>query len=724
MKRKKKKYTPKSKKKNIGKKTSSGLDAIMLKYLNTKNKTGVKAEVVYKHFLKKFSEDKITATLKRLKSKKKVDFTDNGKIKVVRFLTGTAKDQQGILDLAKSGAGYVKVEGFANDVYIPKKYIGNAMQNDTVAIELTKFSSRKPEGKITEVLQRNQNTFIGRFQENKNFGFVIPSGQNINFDIYIPQNQYLNAKDGDIVKAKINIWKDRGKNPIGVITEVLENISPNELEMQSILLENGFRINFSDKIKEETAKLSDKISQQEIAKRLDYRKVPTFTIDPKDAKDFDDALSLQKLDNGNYEIGVHIADVSHYVKPNSALDEEAQYRATSVYLPDRVIPMLPERISNELCSLRPQEEKLAFSVLFEIDAKEEIVAYKFSKTVIFSDKRFIYGEVQEILDGKADELEEEIHYLAKVARKIRAKRYKNGAINFDSEEVRFVLDENKKPIDVYVKERTEANLLVEDFMLLANTTVAKYLSKLKVSKGLKRGAVYRVHDKPSQEKLQVLGNLARKFGYTLRFEDAEQTRDVLKNLMSQIEGKPEMNILSSLAIRSMAKASYTTKNIGHYGLAFDFYTHFTSPIRRYPDVLVHRLLANMAHNEKNIYLKEELEELLQHASLMEKKAQSSERSATKYKQVEYLQKHIGETFEGIISGVINRGFFVELTANKCEGFVPLYQLDEEFLYDEENMLLKGLETGVRYQIGNSIKVVVEEANLKEKRIEFYLAEEE
>ena len=723
--KKKTQFTPKSKKsKGVKKKTDAkggGLDEKIVKYLNTKNKSGVDPDVVYAHFLKKFQEDKITAALKRMQTRQKIELTDKGKIKILKFLQSQEKELTGTIDLASSGVGYVSVAEYEKDVFIPKKHTLNALKGDTVKIEMTKFSTSKPEAVVIEVVERNQSEFLGKLETADGYGFVIPFDKAIPFDIYVPEKLYAGAQNGDKVRVEVRTWK-KGKNPIGRITQLLNDFNYNEIEMQSILLENGFRLNFPDAVTEELKELKTNITKAEIDKRLDYRNVTTFTIDPKDAKDFDDALSLKKLANGNHEIGVHIADVSHFVRPGSALDKEAEYRATSVYLPDRVIPMLPEKISNELCSLRPNEEKLAFSVLFEFDKKMEIISYKFAKTVIYSNRRYAYEEVQEIIDGADGDFKEELIYLRDVARDLREKRNKNGSINFHSEEVRFELDEDAKPISVYVKKQIEANLLIEDFMLLANTAVAKYLSKIKLTKGPRPAVVYRVHDAPSEEKLQVLSNIAKKFGHSVRFDDKEQTREALQNLMEKVDGKPEMNLINTLSIRSMAKAIYTTKNVGHYGLAFDFYTHFTSPIRRYPDVLAHRLLANQVNKEQNFYDKIELEEMLQHASLMEKKAAQSERSATKYKQVEYLKNYVGETFDGFISGVINKGLFVELTENKCEGFVPLFQMDEEFDYDEEFMRLVGKRTGKIYQIGENIRVTVEEADLAEKRIEFSIAE--
>ncbi len=723
---KNKKFIPKSKKRKGRKKNkskNSGIDQELMKYLNGRNKSGIKPDILHSHLLKKYSDLKIDASINRMLQRKRIEFTENGKIKILKFIPSNDKFLTGKLDVAASGVGYVMVEGQDKDIFIRRKDINTAMNGDIVSIEVTKFNKNKPEGIILDVVERNQTEFLGKFQQSENFAFVVPFSHSVKFDIYIPEALYNGAKNGDTVRARVKTWKDQGKNPIGKITEILENVNSNEIEMQSILLENGFRLNFPYGYENELEKLNTRISKRDIEKRLDYRDVATFTIDPLDAKDFDDALSILSLENGNTEIGVHIADVSHYVRPGMMIDKEARFRTTSVYLPDRVLPMLPEKISNELCSLRPEEEKLAFSVLFEFNKKMEVVNYRFAKTVIYSNRRFVYEEVQEILDGKDGDFKEELLFMNKVAHHLREKRNKNGSLNFHSDEVRFKLDENAKPIEVYVKQTIDANLLVEDFMLLANVSVAKYLSKLKVNKGVKQPVVYRVHDKPSEEKLQILANIAKRFGIPLRFDDKEQTKDVLQNLLQQIENKPSLAVLGKLAIRSMAKAIYTTKNIGHYGLGFEYYTHFTSPIRRYPDVLTHRILANKVSKERYTYEKEELEELLQHCSMMEKKAQQSERSAIKFKQVEYLQQFIGETFEGIITGVIQKGFFVEIIENKCEGMVPTFQLDEEFLYEEDMMRLKGLKTGTIYQIGETVKVTVEEANLKDVRIEFSVVQD-
>ncbi len=707
--------------KNKKQKGNSGIDGAILKYVEKKGNSGMNPNKVFNHFVKKYSVEKIEHALARLEKRGLLSFNDKGKVAKKKFLTKPNESLQGKLDLAQSGVGYVIIEDFESDVKIPRKHTMNAMSNDTVEIELTKYDKRKPEGKIVRIIKHAQAEFICTFQKTDGFGFAVPMNDRVPFDVFIPESYTMNCETGDLVVVHIINWQDTaGKNPVGKIMEKLSNLSPNELEMRSILMENGFNIVFPADVLAETNKIKETISKHELSERLDYRDVLTFTIDPVDAKDFDDALSVQPLKNGNFEIGVHIADVAHYVYPGSALDREAQLRATSVYLPDRVCPMLPEKLSNKVCSLRPNEEKCAFSVLFEFTPQYKIVQYSFAKTVIKSNRRFTYGEVYEILQQGNGEVYEELDLMNRIAYDLRKKRTKNGAINFDAgDEVRFKLDENAVPVEVYVKERTDANLLVEDFMLLANTTVAKFLSK--AEKGRKSiTSVYRIHDKPDLMKLQILSNVAKRFGFNITFKDEDQARDALNNLMDIIDQKPELAVLGKLAIRSMAKAAYTTKNIGHYGLAYEHYTHFTSPIRRYPDVLVHRLLLQTLLKERAVYTDEELEDLCNQSSLMERQAQKSEREAIKYKQVEYLSKRIGEQFEGVISGVIARGFFVELIDNRCEGMVNLDRQTEDFVYDEENMRLTGLKSNTKYQIGDKVLVKVAKTSLKDKQIDLSL----
>jgi ribonuclease R len=695
----------------------SDLEGKILSYLSEKSKSGLKINQVFAKFLKRYSQEKIESALQKLEKSKAITFTETGKIKRDKYLDGSKKELTGVADLAASGVAYIKVEGYEKDIYVPRKYTKNAIAGDTVKVELTSFNKSKPEGKITEIVKRAQNEFICYFEESEGYGFAVPKNAKVPFDIFIHEGKKGDARNGELVLVAVTNWnEDSGKNPVGKVMERLTGLSDNELEMRSILVENGFNIVFPSAVTDEVEQINETISQEEINQRLDYRDVLTMTIDPVDAKDFDDALSLKRLDNGLMQIGVHIADVSHYVKPGSEVDKEAQLRATSVYLPDRVCPMLPEKLSNMVCSLRPNEDKCTFSVLFDINEKLEIVNYTFAKTITRSDRRFTYEEVQEILETGEGDYAAELQYLNRVAVKLREKRFKNGAVNFETEEVRFELDENSVPVGVYVKVRKDANMLVEDFMLLANTTVAKYLSKLEL-KNENLAAVYRVHDLPDEGKLEVLGTIARRFGYTFSFKDSEQVRSALNNLVDILQGKPELHILSSLAVRTMAKAEYTTKNIGHYGLAFEHYTHFTSPIRRYPDVLVHRLLLERMLKEKPHYSRGELEELCRTSSAMERKAQSAEREAIKYKQVEYLLNKVGQQFDGIISGVVGRGFFVEMFENKCEGFVSLSEFDENFIFEEEYLRLTGMHSKTVFQIGQQVRVLLVRADLKEKKVD-------
>lgn len=707
-----------SKNKSSKIKGNSGIDGAILKYIDKKSKSGLKINRVFAHFGKKYTNEKIESALIRLETRNLVEFNENGKVSKKQYLDKPNEVIIGKVDLAKSGVAYIVVDGWDNDIKIPRKFTMNALNNDLVEVELTKYDKQNPEGKVSKIVKRAQSEFICRFQPTDGFGFAIAVNGSVPFDFFIPESYTKDAKKGDLVVVQVINWEDTaGKNPVGKIVEKLSGLSANEIEMRSILMEQGFNLVFPIEVIKETEKINDTISKKEIAERLDYRNELTFTIDPYDAKDFDDALSVKELENGNYEIGVHIADVSHYVRPGSALDKEAQLRATSVYLPDRVCPMLPEKLSNKVCSLRPDEEKCTFSVLFEFNNKKQIVNYTFAKTITKSNRRFTYEEVQEILENREGEYYTELSYLDTLAKNIRAERTKNGAINFESDEVRFKLDENAVPVEVYLKERKDAHLLVEDFMLLANTTVAKFFSKLDAQKA-NQGAVYRVHDKPDMQRLQQLSNIAKNMGHTITFRDEEQARDALNTLMAMVEQNPKLDVLGRLGIRSMAKAEYTTKNIGHYGLGFEYYTHFTSPIRRYPDVLVHRILMQMLLKEKPFYTVNELEELCKSSSMMERQAQKAEREAIKYKQVEYLSKYVGEEFDGVISGVIVKGFFVELIANKCEGFVSLQNMKEDFIFDEEHLKLIGTKSKTVYQIGNDVKVCVAKTNLKEKLVDF------
>ena len=719
--RKSNKRLPGAGKKNRTKKTkkgNAGLDNRIIEFIQKKAKSGIKPDRLYTHFGKYYSGDKIQAALDRLTELQKLEFSPTGKYRIWKEVKKNDKLVQGRVDLAKSGVGYVIVEGWDNDIFIPRNAVGFALSGDMVTVEIKKTSGSKTEGKIISVDQRSQEEFICHFQPANGFGFAVPTNSKIPFDFFIPESYAKECESGDLILVHVINWDDAGKNPVGRLVEKLTGLSDNEIEMRSILLENGFNSTFPKKVMLEAKAIPEQLDKAEIKQRLDYRRETTFTIDPEDAKDFDDAISIKKLEDGKMQIGVHIADVSHYVQPGSAMDEEAKLRATSVYLPDRVCPMLPEKISNELCSLRPNEDKYVFSVYFDYSAKMKFINFKFAKSVIHSNRRFTYEEVQDVLETGEGDFAEELKYLDTLAKKLREKRTENGSINFETEEVRFKLDKNAVPIDVYVKERKDAHLLVEDFMLLANTTVAKYLSSIAESRKSFK-SVYRVHDKPSMEKLQQLGNVAKRFGYNVTFNDEDSVRDTLNSMMMMLKNKPHMEVLSRMAIRTMAKAEYTTTNIGHYGLAFDHYTHFTSPIRRYPDVLIHRLLEErIIKSKQSTYTNQELEELCAQSSRMERGAQKCERSAIKYKQVEYLQGKEGQEFKGIISGVIQKGFFVELDHNKCEGFVGIDQFNEIMNYEEEEVALVGKKTKTKYQIGDRIRVTLFKTDLREKRVEF------
>jgi ribonuclease R len=715
----------KKKKKKSSKPKSTSVEKAIINFLSGNHKKEYSFSQLVRKFAKSYNEEKVKRTLESLLDSGKLGKNSRNKIKVNVGSKGgplTIETVTGTVDPTARGDIYVISPDLNRDVFVARKNSMNAMQGDTVEIKLFGNRKSRPEGVVVKVLKRKQDRFIGTFQDQKNFAFVVPDDRKLPFDLFIPKESYNGAKDGDKVLAQIVRFDDDEKNPVAKVDRVLDDLSRNELEMNNILLRNGFDIEFPEEVLKEAQKFKDQPSEKEIASRYDYRPYITFTIDPDDAKDFDDALSVRILDNGHYEIGIHIADVSHYVKPGSALDTEAVKRTTSVYLPDRVCPMLPERLSNELCSLRPGEDKLAFSVLVEFDDKLNMVSSAFTKSVIHSNRRFTYGEVQHIIDTNEGDYANEIHLLVRIARKMRKKRFQNGSINFESEEVRFELNEEGYPIGIYVRERHESNMLVEDFMLLANVLVAKFVAK--PEPGIKPvPMVFRVHDSPDPDRLESFALIARRFGFTLKFENPEQVAATLNDLIKKIHGRPEQPILERMAIRSMAKAQYTTENIGHFGLAFDYYTHFTSPIRRYPDVLVHRILNAVLQDRKDpIYEQDELEKLCRQSSDGERAALESEREAIKYKQVEYLSDKVGMEFNGIITGVIARGFFVELDANKCEGMVRVDNLtDEPYAFDDQALSLTGIRTGLKFQMGDPVRVRVDATNLAERKIDLSLA---
>jgi len=630
-------------------------------------------------------------------------------------------DQQfveGTVDMTSRGAAYIVVEGSDSDIYIHPKNTNTALNGDTVKVNI--FSgklSRKIEGEIVEVVKRAKTEFVGVIQKSQNFAFLVPDDTRMPVDIFIANEKLKGAKDGDKAVAQITEWPQERKNPFGKVVEVLGRPGENETEMHAILAEYGLPYQFPAAVEKEAKRLDLSISPEEIKKRRDFRAITTFTIDPKDAKDFDDALSIQKLQNGNWEIGVHIADVSHYIQERSLLEEEAYHRATSIYLVDRVVPMLPEMLSNGACSLRPQETKLCFSAVFELDEKSNVVDEWFGRTVIFSDRRFTYEEAQERIETGQGDLAEEVLQLDKLAKQLREKRFKKGSIAFERIEVKFNLDEKGNPLGVYFKESKDANKLIEEFMLLANKKVAEFIGKPK--SGKPKTFVYRIHDEPNQEKLLSLSNFVKKFGYELKTNDKEIANSI-NHLLNDVKGKHEENMIEQLTIRTMAKASYSTKNIGHYGLAFPYYSHFTSPIRRYPDVMVHRLLQHYLDGGSSVNA-QEIEEKCKHSSKMELLATEAERKSIKYKQVQFLMDKVGEEFEGIISGVSEWGLYVELIDNMCEGMVRLQSIEGDYYsFDAANYCAVGQKTGQEYRMGDEVRIKVMRADLAKKQLDFEL----
>lgn len=634
------------------------------------------------------------------------------------------KVYKGKLEITRGGMGFVVVEGMDRDILVRKEYLRNALNGDEVRVEVSergkKFGSR-PEGVIIDVVSRKQSEFSGRLEVHPHFAFLITDSEKMPLDIYIPLHLLHGARDGDHVMGRIVEWTSKAKNPVGEVVSVLTHESMNEIAMQGILAENGFPLSFPDDVMEEAARYPEGVSKADIKKRRDMRDTLTFTIDPVDAKDFDDAISVKKLKGEWYEVGVHIADVSHYIEPGSELDQEAYRRATSVYLPDRVLPMLPERLSNGLCSLRPHEEKYTFSAIFTINKTGKVKEYWLGRTVINSDRRFTYEEVQEVIEGAAGDHETELHLLNDMAQSLRKQRFKKGAINFSSQEVRFQLDDTGRPIGIVVKESKEAHQLVEEFMLLANRTVAEYVSGLEV-KGKPVPFPYRVHDVPDEDKLKMFTTFATRFGVKFNTHTPEDIARSFNEMLALVQGKPEQHVLETLGIRTMAKAVYTTDNIGHYGLGFENYCHFTSPIRRYPDVLVHRILQECLDGD--IKPIKHLETQCRHCSDQERRAMEAERAANKYKQVEYIQEFVGEEFEAVVSGVSNFGFWAETVAHKCEGMVSIADLRDidEFELKEGEYALVGRHTGMRFGMGDKVKVRVVAANLEKRQIDYSLAE--
>ena len=614
------------------------------------------------------------------------------------------------------------------EVFIPERKTNHAMDGDYVSVYLYARKKRQMlEGEVVEVIKRKRDTFVGVIEKNRDAAFCIVDNKIMTSDIFIPRSKLNDAQDGEKVVVRLLEWKPNMRNPEGEVLEVLGKEGSNEAEMHAILAEYDLPYSYPKEIEAEAEKIDAGITPKEVARRRDMRKATTFTIDPADAKDFDDALSFEVLENGNYQVGVHIADVTHYVRPNTPLNEEAYKRGTSIYLVDRTVPMLPEHLSNGICSLRPDEDKLTFSVVFEIDKEAKVLNYEICKTVTRSDRRLAYEQAQEIIDQQKNEtpVEQAILKLNELAKLLRQKRFEAGAISFDREEVRFNLDEQGKPVSIYFRTAQESNNLIEEFMLLANRTVAKHVG----SAGKRaKTFVYRVHDVPDVEKMKNLSQFVKRFGYHLRTTGKEAPQS-LNSLLSSVKGRVEQNLIETLAVRSMAKAVYSTDNIGHYGLAFQYYTHFTSPIRRYPDMMVHRLLemylpVYQNHNEKSkdsvdadIY-----ENYCEQCSNREQLAATAERASVKYKQVEYMSERLGEVYEGTISGVTEWGLYVEITENHCEGMIPMRELnqDDYFILDEHEYCLIGYRTKKRYTLGDKVKIKVERTDLRKKQLDFSL----
>jgi ribonuclease R len=625
---------------------------------------------------------------------------------------------KGRLEVTRSGMGFVIVENLEQDLMIRPSDFNTALHGDTVRVRVANKSGKsgRQQGQVVEVVERKQLEFLGHVELSQAFAFFIAETEKPMPDIYIPLAKLNGAVNNDRVIARIVEW-EKNKKPQGEVVQVLDQSDTNDQAMKEILLENGFPIFFPDSVLEESARLPDIIASSEIGRRKDMRPVLTFTIDPADAKDFDDAISIRTLKSGLLEIGVHIADVSHYVEPETVLDKEAYARATSVYLPDRVNPMLPERISNELCSLRPHQDKLTFSAIFQMGPKGEVLQYWLGKTVIHSDHRFTYEEVQEIIDQKTGQYHKEIEMLNDIAQRMRRHRFKKGAINFSSTEVKFKLDEKGKPIGIVVKENKEAHQLVEEFMLLANRTVAENVSKIKLNKK-PIPFPYRIHATPDKEKLLPFIEFAKKYGHQFDTKTPQSIAESFNQMLSDVKGKPEQHVLEQLGIRTMAKAVYTTENIGHYGLGFEHYCHFTSPIRRYPDVLVHRILQECL--EEKIEIDKKLEAKCRHSSERERAAMDSERAANKYKQVEYMQDFLGDEFDGVISGVSSFGFWVETVETKCEGLVSINSLMEydDFRHNEADYCLVGRRSGRQFRMGDKIRIKLLSTNLAKRQMDF------
>ena len=674
------------------------------------------------------SRNQIIKKLQQLKAKQEIEEVDRGKFKAIV----NTEYHTGIVDMASRGSGYIISDDFEDDVYIASNNMNKALHGDEVEFYAYKRRKRgKIEGEITNIIKRAKSEYVGVIQIHKSYAFVIPDGNKMYTDIFVPINKINKAEEGDKVLVSLEDWPEKADSPYGRVLKVLGKPGEHNTEIHSILAEYGLPLEFPHEVEDFANKIDTSITKEQIAKRRDMRQDLTFTIDPKDAKDFDDALSFKVLDDGLYEIGIHIADVSHYLQEGTILDDEAYERATSVYLVDRVVPMLPEILSNGACSLRPHEEKYTFSAVFKMNAKAEIKDQWFGRTVTYSDARFAYEEAQAIIETKTNDIPKEVSLTGKpykanqavayavlkmdeLAKIMRRKRMSSGAISFDKVEVKFNLDEEANPVGVYFKTSKDANKLIEEFMLLANRKVGEFIGKQK------KTFVYRIHDEPNDEKLAALQNVVGRFGYKLNFKDRKSVSSSLNNLLMEVNGKKEQNLVDTLTIRTMSKAEYSTHNIGHYGLAFDYYSHFTSPIRRYPDVMAHRLLQHYLDGGQSVS-QDAYEDKCNHSSNMEYLATKAERDSIKYMQIRFMEDHKNEEFVGVISGVTDWGIYVEIISNKCEGMVSVRDMkDDHYQFDEDHYALIGKNSKLMYQLGHEVVVKVKNTDLVKKHLDFTL----
>ncbi len=677
----------------------------------------------YKQIAKRFDikderlRELIVEVLYELKDQEKIEEVYTGKFK---FLASGSLIR-GIVDMTMSGDAYVSIPDMQEDVFVARQNLNCALHRDTVDILIwARQKKRRPEGEVVEVITRAKTDFVGIIQIQKGIAFLDPTDRRMTYDIFIPNQNLKEAKHGDKVVVQITEWTSMSKNPTGTVIDILGRPGENNTEMHAILAEFNLPYKFPEHLNLLAEKIEPGITEEEIAKRKDFRKITTFTIDPHDAKDFDDALSYRLLENGNYEIGIHIADVTHYVQPNSEIDKEAVQRGTSVYLVDRTVPMLPERLSNFICSLRPDEEKLTYSAVFELDKQAHIKHSWFGRTVIKSDRRFSYEEAQQIIETGQGDFANELLILNDLAKKLREDRFRNNSISFDKVEVKFNIAPDGKPLSIYFKEAKDSNKLIEEFMLLANKKVAEFVGRR--TNQTPKIFVYRIHDEPDMQKLNNFSGFIKQFGYKLKLSNEKEIAASLNELLAKVKGKPEQNIVEQLAVRSMAKAEYSTDNIGHYGLAFEYYTHFTSPIRRYPDMMVHRLLDRYLANGSSVS-KETFELICKQNSDSEQQSAMAERASIKYKQVEFMQERLGSIYEGVITGVAERGLYIEISENKIEGMISIRDLDDDYyVYDEKSYCLTGQRKRLRYQLGDKLNIQIVRANIQKRQLDFVLAD--